>query len=481
MAASSTEDIGKTPPRSPEKGPRPGSWGDLFRRDHLAAALVLAGGVALYAMNLYLTAALMPSIVQEVGGERYYAWVATGFLMAAVIASMLVSRLLVSLGASGAYVLGFLVFAAGAALNALSPTMELLLVGRVVQGFGGGLLAGLGYAVIRGALPDRLWARAAGLVSAMWGVGTLVGPTLGGLFAQLGAWRWAFGLLAAVALVLAALARRALPGHTRSEADREAVPVLSLAVLTLAAAAFSVASTLPQGWGTLGGVAVGAVLVVAFVVVDRRGAATVLPRLTYLGGNGLKWIYLTVAVLCAGVMTENFIPLFGQRLGGLNPLVAGFLGAAVSAGWVVSQLFSVGITAERSKTLAVRCGSFLLPAGLLAYGFLQSADASGPLVALWAAVLVLAGVGIGVAYPHLSVAAMRSTDDEREGAKAAAALSTTQLIAYTVASALAGILLSLGGSSLVASARSMVLGLAVVTVLGTVTTALALRGSHGQR
>ncbi|MFD0888110.1 MFS transporter, partial [Streptosporangium algeriense] len=156
------EDTGKTPPPRTENGPRPGSWGDLFHRGHLAVALVLAGGVALYAMNLYLTAALMPSIVEEVGGERYYAWVATGFLMAAVIASMLVSRLLGALGASGAYVLGFLVFAAGAVLNALSPTMELLLVGRVVQGFGGGLLAGLGYAVIRSALPDRLWARAAG-------------------------------------------------------------------------------------------------------------------------------------------------------------------------------------------------------------------------------------------------------------------------------------------------------------------------------
>ncbi|MGW5673632.1 MFS transporter [Streptomyces sp. NPDC003860] len=98
--------------------------------------------------------------------------------MAAVIASMLVSRCLASLGAARAYVVGFLVFGAGAVLNSLSPSLEFLILGRVVQGLGGGLLAGLGYAVIRGALPDRLWARAAGLISAMWGVGTLVGPAL---------------------------------------------------------------------------------------------------------------------------------------------------------------------------------------------------------------------------------------------------------------------------------------------------------------
>ena len=64
--------------------------------------------------------------------------------------------------------------------------MELLLVGRTVQGAAGGLLAGLGYAVINAALPSRLWTRASALVSAMWGVGTMVGPAMGGMFAQFG-------------------------------------------------------------------------------------------------------------------------------------------------------------------------------------------------------------------------------------------------------------------------------------------------------
>ncbi|MFJ9442985.1 MFS transporter [Kitasatospora sp. NPDC101235] len=179
------------PSESPSAGAS-GGWRELLSRQYAASASILAGGVALYAMNLYFTAALMPSIVAGIGGERYYAWVATGFLMAAVIASMLVSRLLDRLGAARAYVLGFLVFGAGAVVNALSPSMAALILGRVVQGLGGGLVAGLGYAVIRSALPERLWTRAAGLVSAMWGVGTLVGPSLGGFFAQLGAWRWAY-------------------------------------------------------------------------------------------------------------------------------------------------------------------------------------------------------------------------------------------------------------------------------------------------
>ncbi|MEU9607300.1 MFS transporter [Streptomyces sp. NPDC048057] len=475
MTASSTPETTSAPDHgaSTTAPPTPaapaGGWSELLSRQYLATVLVLAGGVALYAMNLYFTAALMPSIVSDIGGARYYAWVATGFLMAAVIASMLVSRCLASLGAARAYVVGFLVFGAGAVLNSLSPSMEVLILGRVVQGLGGGLLAGLGYAVIRGALPDRLWARAAGLISAMWGVGTLVGPALGGLFAQLGAWRWAYALLLVAALLLALLAHRALPRHSGTGQVRTPVPLASLALLTLAAAAFGVSSAVPRGWATGASIAVGALLLAAFVQVERRGATTVLPTLAYRRGNPLKWVYLTVAVLCAGVMAETFIPLFGQELGGLTPLAAGLLGAALSVGWVVAQLFSVGLATPSARGRAVRTGPVLLTAGLVAYGLLQTSSASAALVAVWAVLLFVAGTGIGLAFPHLSVAAMRSSTDESEGSKAAAALNTTQLIAYAVCSALAGTLVNLGGHSLLDSARYMTLGIAVITALGLVT------------
>ncbi|WP_306306392.1 MFS transporter [Nocardia cyriacigeorgica] len=477
MTSTSLDEHEKPSDDPPTLPPVTGGWGELLSRRHIASVAVLAGGVALYAMNLYFTAALMPSIVDDIGGADYYAWVATGFLMAAVIASMLVSRILGNRGVRGAYLVGFLTFAIGAAANALSPTMELLLAGRVIQGFGGGLLAGLGYAVIRAALPSHLWARAAGLVSAMWGVGTLVGPTLGGAFAQVGGWRWAYALLLLAAVALAVLGYRALPPRTAAAAEHSAVPMLSLSLLTAAAAVFSISSTVASGWPTAGCMAAGAVLLALFLVAEKRGSSSVLPRSTYQRDNPLKWVYLTVAALCAGVMTENFIPLFGQELGNLAPFAAGLLGAALSIGWVVSQLFSVNLGPAAARR-AVRIAPVLLTGGLLAYGFAQSADAAVVLVLLWAAALFLAGTGIGLAFPHLSVAAMSSTTDENEGAKAAAALSTTQLIAYTVTSAVAGTLVNLGGDSVLHSSRLMTFGIAAITVAGTVT---ALRATPRSR
>lgn len=461
--------------------PRPGSWGDLFSPQHLPAAIVLAGGVAMYAINVYVTAALLPSATQDIGGAQYYAWVATTFLTASVIASMLVTRLLAATGAARAYMIAFSIFTLGSLINTIVPSMELLLVGRTVQGLGGGLLAGLGYAVIRTALPDRLWTRAAGLVSAMWGVGNLLGPALGGLFAQFGLWRGAFGLLALLGAIGAGLSLRALPGQRGDGQAPPAppVPFWSLGLLTLAAAAFSVTAVLPTGRLTLVGLAAGALVLAAFVLVERASEHTVLPHLTYQRGNRLKWVYLSLGILSAGAMTEAFIPLFGQELAGLGPLVAGFLGAALSVGWTAAQLLSVNIEGERGKRLVIVAGPALLAAGLFGAAALFS-DGAGPwLAAAWAAVLFAAGCGIGLAFPHLSVAAMRSTTVEAEAQKAAAGVSTTQLIANAVFSAVVGVLVSAGGPSALGSAQLMAAGIGVLAVLGVGTAIVVARGPRG--
>ncbi|EFG2587134.1 MFS transporter, partial [Escherichia coli] len=337
-------------------------------------------------------------IVADIGGQQYYAWVTTAFVISAIVASLFVSRILDWKGPALAYVTAFVVFALGAAANAASPTMEPLIVGRVVQGLGGGLLAGLGYAVIRAALPERHWARATGVVSAMWGLGTLFGPALGGVFAELGLWRWSYGALAVVSLLFGIIAQRAF-GRMAGSGHRSPVPVASLIPLVLATIAISLSAIVPIGWPTLAMVGIGIVLLWLFVVVERRAKETILPHITYRRGNSLKWVYLTVAALSAGVMVENFIPLFGQQLAGLSPLIAGFLGAVLSLAWVIAQLFIVSVKSESGRRRAIRVGPLLLTAGLIAYGLLQVFGADIGMVLIWAAVLALAGVGIGLAWP----------------------------------------------------------------------------------
>ncbi|MYW00588.1 MFS transporter, partial [Streptomyces sp. SID3343] len=192
--------------------PAAATWGALFRAPYLATAVVLAGGVALHAVNVYLATSLLPSVVADIGGLRFYAWNTTLFVFASVVASVFVPRLLERAGPRPAYAWSLGVFTLGTVACMLAPTVGLLLAGRTLQGVGGGFLVGLSYAMIRVSLPPELWTRAAALVSGMWGVGTLVGPAAGGAFAQIGQWRLAFAFLLPCAAGLALLLRGALPG-----------------------------------------------------------------------------------------------------------------------------------------------------------------------------------------------------------------------------------------------------------------------------
>ncbi|MBZ2198631.1 MFS transporter [Occultella gossypii] len=454
-----------------------GTWRELLGRQYAPIAAVLAGGVLLEASNVYLTTSLLPTIVGEIGGAEFYAWTMTIFLLASVVSAMLVSRILTQQGAVRAYLLALGLFALGSLLCAGSPWMSALLFGRAVQGLGGGLLAGLGYALIQRALPQRLWARAAALVSAMWGVGNIVGPVVGGVFGQLNAWRAAFVVLAVVAVLICVLVVRSMPRTTRGRSS-EPVPWASLLLLTGGVAAVSVASVVPTGLATAVALLVGIGLGARFIRHERRSGSGILPKITFKPASSLRWVYVAVAVLAFGIGTEAFIPLFGQEIGALSPFVAGLLGAALSLGWAVSQMFTANVSGDRARRWLIIAGPVVVGAGLAAYGLLQQDGPSSTVIVLWFITLFAAGAGIGLGFPHLTVAALGSTDGEEEGAKAAAAVNTVFIIANAFSVALAGVLVNLAAPDLVRSAQLLMLVFAGMSVLGA---SAARRAASGVR
>lgn len=112
--------------------------------------------------------------------------------------------------------------------------MPWMLAGRSVQGLGGGTLAALSYALIRIVFVPALWPRAVALVSGMWGVATLCGPAVGGLFAQAGHWRWAFWTLLPVSLaqaLLVAIKLRPARGPAASVDQPAGIPLVQVGLL----------------------------------------------------------------------------------------------------------------------------------------------------------------------------------------------------------------------------------------------------------
>lgn len=454
-----------------------GSWHELLGQ-HLGTSTVLAGGVAMYATNEFLTVSLLPSTIAEIGGDRLYAWVVTLYLVGSVVAATTVNSILCRFGARSSFLLGLAVFGVASVACAVAPTMQVLIAGRTLQGVAGGTLAGLGYALINAALPRELWTRGSALVSAMWGVATVVGPAMGGLFAQFGLWRWAFGAMAVLAALLAILVPAVLAASDTSPDPSTGrplrVPVKSLLLVGAAALAVSVAQLPHNAVAVAALLVAGVLLVAAFVVVDRRSRATVLPSSVF-GSGPLKWIYLTLAVLMMAVMVDTYVPLFGQRLGNLTPVAAGFLGATLAIGWTVSEIVSASLSNPRVIDRVVLVAPLLMASGLAFGAVTQRADASPGRIAVWAGALLIAGTGIGMAWPHLSARAMDSVDDPSESGAAAAAINTVQLISAAFGAGLAGVVVNSATGGELMEARWLYAVFTVLAALGVLASYRATR------
>jgi MFS family permease len=355
--------------------------------------------------------------------------------------------------------------------------MVVLLVGRTVQGVAGGLLAGLGYAVINAVLPNTLWTRASALVSAMWGVGTVIGPASGGLFAQFGLWRWAFGLLVVGSIAIAALVPMSLPRGAEVPIREPAggLPVVSLMLLGATALLVSIAG-IPRNLAVTGALlGLGAVVVVVFVVVDRRAAVGVLPPSTF-GPGPLKSIYLTLGALMVTAMVDVYVPLFGQRLADLTPLAAGFLAAGLAIGWTVGEIASASLTNRRTIARVVTVAPLAVASGLALMALTPTSGGQFGMVALWSLGLLVAGGGIGSAWPHLSVWAMSCVDDPSEGPVAAAAINTIQLVSGALGAGLAGAVVNTTDVGGAPAAHWLFAVFAVVAAVACAASARAMRG-----
>jgi MFS family permease len=457
-----------------------GSWRELLGAKYLGTAVVLAGGVALYATNEFLTISLLPNTVAEIGGSRLYAWVTTLYLVGSVVAATMVNPMLVRVGARSSYLMGLALFGVSSLACGAAPDMEILIAARALQGVAGGLLAGLGYAVINAALPRSLWTRASALVSAMWGVATLVGPAMGGLFAQFGLWRWAFVAMAILTALMAALVPIALPaGRVDPSAGTPVlkVPVWSLVLIGAAALAVSVAQIPHNIAATAGLLAASVAMVGLFAIVDWRMHAAVLPPSVF-GRGPLKWIYLTMGLLMVGAMVDTYVPLFGQRLAHLTPVAAGFLGAALAVGWTVSEIVSASLENQRAIGRVIAAAPVVVASGLALGALTQRDNASAGTVAAWTLALLVAGIGIGMAWPHLSVRAMDSVDDPAEGVAAAAAINTVQLISGAFGAGVAGVVVNASGGGDVMAARWLFAVFAVLTAAGVLAAYGAVRGAR---
>ncbi|MEO8022253.1 MFS transporter [Polaromonas sp.] len=423
-------------------------WMALLTGVNAIRTLALVGGVALHAINLYIGTTILPTVVRDIGGLEYYAWNTALFVVASIISAAMATQVLGKLGPRFAYVVGAVIFAVGSLACALAPSMPVMLAGRVVQGFGGGLLLALPYAMIRLLYDEALWPRAIGLLSGMWGVATLVGPAIGGVFAQLDAWRMAFGTLIPAAALFTVLAVCVIPRRNSMDRPPSSVPWVQLTLLAGAVIAVSAGGVSAQAAWNAAGVAVAVLLSVLLVVIDKHAPNRLLPKDAFRSGSVLGALYLTMALLAMMVTsTEIFAPLFFQVLHAQTPLASGYLAAIMSAGWTVGSLMSSSATGSRVR-LAIRSAPLLALAGMVALAVLMPAPTDGNwrMLGLLCIAMTAVGLAVGIAWPHLSARVLQIAPPGEENL-AASSIMTVELFATALGAALAGMVANLGGLS----------------------------------
>jgi MFS family permease len=413
-----------------------GSWSDVFRRDRVPAIVVLAGGVLLHSMNVLMLATVLPSIVGEMGGATMMAWPTTAYLASSIIAATCTGLITTSLGARATFAIGTLIFGIGALACALAPSMAIVVSGRFVQGLGGGMLTAVPYVLVRTTLPENLWARAIGLLSSMWSISILVGPMAGGAFARFDNWRGSFYTVAAIAAVLAVVALRVLPRATSSATGgkRPSIPGGRVALICLAIAILSSAAVVIEPFAKAALIVSAIAALILMMRLDRRAEAPLLPSdafsLFTTTGLGL-WMVLLLAIAYSPLLI--YVPIFLQRLHGLDPLASGYVAAGTSIGWTLASIVVAGAAGAWPNRLILG-GPLLMAVSLLFTAWLT---APGPIAALCVAVTAV-GIGIGLPWSFIAERVMRGAR-EGEGTISATAVVTVQQMGFALGGAIAGL------------------------------------------
>ncbi|OAT47435.1 putative transport protein [Proteus hauseri ATCC 700826] len=423
------------------------SWGMLLKGKNSLKSLALAGGVALHAINVYITITTLPSIVRDIGGLNLYAWNTTIFILASILSSALTSRLLNAFAPRNSYLLATLCFLLGSIICATAPSMPILLLGRFIQGAGGGMLLALAYSLVRVMFPQALWSRAMALMSSMWGISTLLGPALGGIFAEYNVWRGAFWSILLVGIPYIVLLFTILP--TQNTADigitKSPLPYQQLALLILAVLSISIGSLYNVIIYNLLSVIFAVFFVLLLVRIDKKSSDGLFPKGTFSFSAPLAPIYLTMALLGISVQTEVFVPYFLQIIHNITPLLSGYLAALVGAGWSFSAIISSSRKQSTAQRL-MRIGPAINFAAILILGLLISNVVILPYgqIIIICIALFFTGAGIGMAWPHYLTRVLQVSQGQ-EAQKAATSITTIQLFSTAVGASISGTIVNMAG------------------------------------
>ena len=397
-----------------QRAERSGTGAPPVEESHGKVMLVFAGvmlGMFLAALDQTIVATALPTIVGDLGGANHLSWVVTAYLLASTATTPLWGKLGDMFGRKTVFQICILIFLVGSVLCGQAHNMVELISFRALQGIGGGGLMVLSMAIISDVVPPRDRGKYQGVIGAVFGVASVLGPLLGGFLVDNLSWRWVFYVnlpFGAVALAVISVAlTKKNPDH-KPKIDYLGTFLIAAASICLVLITSLGGSTWAWTSAPIFAFAAGAVvLIILFILVEQRAAEPVLPLKLFRNPvfTQCSAIGFVVGLCMFGAL--SYLPLFMQVVDGdsptvsglrLLPLMAGLLVASIGTGQLISKF-------GRYKIYPI-IGTLCMALGLFLMSRINQDTPSTTLG--WD--MAVFGLGIGLTMQVLTIATQNNVD-----------------------------------------------------------------------
>jgi MFS family permease len=398
----------------------------LFSGTRRLPTLGLLLVTTLIAFEAMAVAAVMPTTARALHGLGLYSFGFTAFLVASIVGMVQAGARADRRGAAAVLLPGLAAFATGLLASGLAPDMPVFIAGRAVSGFGAGSVIVAMYVLIARVYDPELRPKIFAAMSGAWVVPALLGPPVAGAVAEHVGWRWVYlGMppFIALGLVLLAPALRGLPPAPASARRASALAAVLLAAGVAVVQWAAARVTVPR-------LALAAASLVLLGLPLRR----LLPAGTLVLRRGLPAAVASRG-LAAGAFfgAEAFLPFTLVTVHGARPILAGLPLTFGAVGWAVGSILQ-GRAPEAHRDRLLQLGFLLIGVGVAGIGLATSSA-----VPLWTVVppWMIAGIGMGLAMPAVSVIMLALSADAEQGSNSAA-LQISDAVGSASAIALAG-------------------------------------------
>nr|WP_220185937.1 MDR family MFS transporter [Paenactinomyces guangxiensis] len=386
--------------------------------------IAIVASMLFAALNQTIVGTILPRIISELKGMEYFYWVFTIYMLSSSITAILVGKLSDIYGRKPFLLVGIGLFVLGSFLCGTSANIFQLITYRGIQGLGGGMVMSTAFTAVGDLFSPRERGRWQGLMSATFGLASILGPMLGGYIVDHMDWHWCFWIFLPFGIITFALIWRLFPQAPRK--DKQPIDYFGSLFLTLTMIPMLLAFTWAgskYAWTSLcilGLFAASAVALLIFILIERAVKSPVLP-LALFKNSIFSLSNLINFILGAGMFGAiMYTPFFIQGVMGQSATHSSFIMIPMTLGLVSGSILSGQITSRtgKYKVLALS-GLIVMSVGMFSMYFI---DPDISVLQLVLHMLVI-GIGLGVSFPIFMLTVQNAVDYRHLGV----ATSSSQL------------------------------------------------------